>query len=121
MIVHVVLFRPRADLPESARATLARAFADALREIPAVRRARVGRRVTHGRGYESMMRANYSHIAMLEFDDLDGLKTYLEHPAHQELGTRFYETFEEGLIYDFELDEVTGSAGDVERRFADLA
>jgi hypothetical protein len=103
VIAHLVLFRPRADLTASARVALADALTTALRDIPSVRHARVGRRVTHGRAYEQLMRVNYSHAAMLEFDDAAGLQSYLDHPAHDQLAARFFEAFEEALMYDFEL------------------
>ncbi len=109
MIVHVVLFRPRADLEASARGELASAFEASLQAIPSIRRARVGMRVVHGRPYETLMRADYPYAAMLEFDDLAGLTAYLEHPAHEGLSSRFYETFEEALMYDFDLED--GAAG----------
>ena len=105
MIAHIVLFKPRADLPADAKQRLADAFAAALREIPSIRRARVGRRVTHGRGYEALMSVDYQFAVVLEFDDEAGLKAYLEHPAHQQLGTQFFEAFEQALIYDFTLSE----------------
>jgi hypothetical protein len=109
VIVHVVLFRPRPDLTDAARGALADAVADAVGQIPSVRRAQVGRRVTHGRPYESLMRVDYSHAALFEFDDLAGLRTYLEHPAHEQMAARFFDAFEEALIYDYELEE--GLAG----------
>jgi hypothetical protein len=105
MIAHLVLFRPRPDLSTGNRERLADAFAAVLRDIPSIRRARVGPRVMHGAGYELLMRANYDYAAILEFDDEDGLKAYLAHPAHQELGQRFFTTFEEALMYDFALQD----------------
>jgi hypothetical protein len=105
MLVHLVLFRPRPDLDTQQRQRLADALSAAILDIPSVRRARVGRRVTHGRPYEQLMRSDYTHVAMLEFDDVSGLKSYLEHPAHAELGTLFFEAFEEALMYDYEVDE----------------
>jgi hypothetical protein len=105
VITHVVLFRPRPSLTADDRRRLTETLIAALRTIPSIRRARVGRRVTHGRGYESLMRADYSYAALLEFDDLAGLLAYLEHPAHDALAARFFESFEEALIYDFELKE----------------
>jgi hypothetical protein len=109
VLIHLVLFRPKPDLAPADRQHLADALAAAIRQIPTVRRARVGRRVTHGRPYEQLMRTDYSHLAMLEFDDLDGLKAYLEHPVHEQLATRFFAAFEEALMYDYEVDE--GEAG----------
>lgn len=105
MLVHLVLFRPRCDLDATARQGVAEALTAASAQIPSVRRVRVGQRVTHGRGYEHLMRANYTHIAMLEFDNLAGLKSYLEHPVHEQLATRFFAAFEEALMYDYEVGE----------------
>jgi hypothetical protein len=53
------------------------------------------------------MVTQYDYAALLEFDDAAGLLAYLEHPAHQELGERFFSAFEEALMYDFELREGT--------------
>lgn len=109
MIAHVVLFRPRADLSPAARTALAGAFEAALRDIPSIRRAHVGRRFLHGRAYETQMQVDYQYAAVLEFDDAAGLQAYLEHPAHQQLASQFFETVEKTLIYDFDLTE--GEAG----------
>jgi hypothetical protein len=110
------MFRPRPGLSDAERRDLAAAFRDALRGIPSIRRARIGRRVTHGRGYETLMRADYPYAAVLEFDDLAGLKAYLEHPVHEALASRFFATFEEALMYDFDLKEGTEGVADLERR-----
>ena len=107
VIVHVVMFRPRPDLSAAARRNLADTLIAAIRDIPSVKRARVGRRVTHGRPYEHLMRVDYGYAAMLEFDDLDGLNAYLAHPAHEALAARFFESFDEALMYDFDLREGT--------------
>ena len=109
MIAHVVLFKPRGDIGDAERRGLVEALTHAMTAIPTIRRARVGRRVLHGRPYEALMRANYEYAAILEFDDVAGLKAYLEHPAHEALGARFFEAFEEALMYDFEMQE--GAAG----------
>ena len=105
MIAHVVLFRPRPDLTSSERDGLAESLAAALRAIPTIRRARIGRRVTHGRAYEQLMRVDYTFAALLEFDDVAGLKAYLEHPAHDALGARFFQVLDEALMYDYDLFE----------------
>jgi hypothetical protein len=105
MIAHVVMFRPRADLGREARGELLSAFEDALRDIPSIRRARVGRRLTHGRPYEGLMTVDYQYAAVLEFDDLVGLKAYLEHPSHEKLAAAFFSAFEHALMYDFEWTE----------------
>jgi hypothetical protein len=79
------------------------ALARAIDEISAIRRIRIGRRRTHGRPYEQLMRENYTHAAILEFEDLAALHAYLEHPAHADLATRFFECFEQALMYDFDV------------------
>ena len=105
MIAHIVLFKPRAGLGAEERDALISSFERALREIPFISRARVGRRVTHGRPYESLMRVDYQYAAVLEFVDVAALKAYLEHPAHADLATQFFSAFEEALMYDFALTE----------------
>lgn len=82
-----------------------------------VRRARVGRRITIGRDYERLMAVDYEYAAVIEFDDVAGLKGYLEHTAHEEMGRRFFESIEAGLVYDFEMTTGTeGLASLLERR-----
>ena len=105
MIAHVVLFKPKAGLDPAGRQRLVTAFEEALRGIPSIRRARIGRRVTHGRPYEQLMAVDYEYAAIIEFDDVAGLKAYLANPAHDALGARFFESFEAALMYDYELSE----------------
>jgi hypothetical protein len=105
VITHVVLLRPRAGLSAEERAGLADALRAAIETIPSIRRARVGRRVTFGRGYEQLMHANYAFVALLDFDDLDGLRAYLDHPAHEALASRFFQVLDEALMYDYEVGE----------------
>ena len=106
MIAHVVLFKPRPDLTAEERQGLGEALSTALSTIPSIRRVRVGRRVTQGlRPYEAMMRVNYEYAAILEFDDEAGLRAYMEHPAHEALGARFFAVFEEALMYDYDFRE----------------
>ena len=109
MIAHIVLFRPRGDLSPAERTGLTGAFETALREIPSIRRAHVGRRFLHGRAYEALMPVDYQYAAVLEFDDAAGFNAYLEHHAHQQLASQFFEAFEHALMYDFDLKE--GEAG----------
>jgi hypothetical protein len=106
---HVVMFRFRPEVPTTEREALAASFEHTVKAIPSVRRARVGSRLRLGRGYEALMKSDYPYIAILEFDDREGLLAYLEHPAHAGLGTRFFELFEDALIYDFELADDSAS------------
>lgn len=103
MIAHVVLFRPKANASAADRRALAESFAAAVREIPSVRRARIGRRVTHGAGYEQLPQPDFTFAAILEFDDQAGLEAYLRHPAHAEPGRRIFEVMETGVVFDYAL------------------
>lgn len=102
MIAHIVLMKPRADLADAARAAFLDAFDRAVREIPTVREVSIGRRVRHGAGYEQTA-PEINFVATIVFDDLDGLQTYLRHPAHQELGVRFGEVMQFAMAYDVEV------------------
>lgn len=106
MIAHVVLMRPKRDLSAADRQAFLAAFKRAVREIPSVRRVRLGRRVTVGAAYESLSPATGEFLAVIDFDDLAGLETYLRHEAHQELGARFYESIESALVYDYKVGGV---------------
>ena len=106
MIAHVVLFSPRPDLPAEARQSLVDALTGTAHSVPSVRRIRVGRRITHGLpGYEQAMRDSYEYAAIIEFDDLDGLKSYLTHPSHAALGAHFMLSAARALAYDYEVGD----------------
>lgn len=103
MIAHVVLFRPRAGLPAAERDAFERALAHARQSIPSIRRFAIGRRVLHGARYEQAMTADFPFAAIVEFDDLGGMKAYLAHPAHDELGRLLWQTSDSVLVYDYEV------------------
>lgn len=108
MVSHVVLLTPRADLSAADRQAFVDVFERALREIPSVRGVRIGRRVVHGAQYEALARDGFEYLAVIDFDDLAGLQAYLQHPAHQALGAKFYETLSTAAVYDFEISGVDG-------------
>ncbi len=103
MVSHVVMMKPRADLSPTDRQAFVAAFERAIREIPTVRAVRVGRRVAHGAAYEQLAPDAADYLVVIDFDDLDGLETYLRHPAHIELGARFGQSLSSALVYDFEV------------------
>jgi hypothetical protein len=103
VVVHVVLFRPKASVPAAERRALAESFAEAVRTIPSVKSAQVGRRVRHGAGYEALPQPDLQYAALITFDDQAGLQAYLQHPAHAEPGRRFFEVMEEGVAFDYEM------------------
>src|SRR5262245_48684134 len=103
MLLHLVLFRPRPNLTETDRRQMFDAIAEAANGIPAVRRFRIGERITHGAGYETLAAEDFPYAALIELDDLEGLQSYLQHPSHQRLGALFYQLLEAGLVYDYQL------------------
>lgn len=115
MVLHVVLMKPRADLSAPERKAFVAAFDRAIRAIPSVRGVRVGRRVTHGAGYETMAPDSGDYLAIVEFDDLAGLQAYLTHPAHADLGARFGDSLSSAMVYDFETARLEDLAGPARR------
>lgn len=105
MIAHVILFRPKPDLAPADRAAFFEAMRAAHRGIPQIQRFVVGRRITTGRPYDALSR-DFPFFAMLEFATEADLQAYLTHPAHDELGERFYLTSAAAEAYDYALSDV---------------
>jgi Stress responsive A/B Barrel Domain. len=106
MIVHVVLFSPKPDLSPSDRTAVLDALQSAAKNIPSIKRLRVGQRVKHSLpGYEQMMRDDYEYAVIIEFDDVEGLRAYLQHPAHAAAGHHFTASASKALAYDYEVVE----------------
>jgi Stress responsive A/B Barrel Domain len=102
MVTHIVLFRLRPDITQADRERLVRAMEGALRDIPSIRGFRIGKRLTFGAGYEQGVPA-LNYCATIDFDDVTGLKAYLDHFAHGDIGARFNEAIEQGFVYDYEM------------------
>lgn len=111
MVWHLVLLKPRADLAAGGRRQFADTFRQAVSAIPSVRGVRFGRRLLHGAGYERMAPDAGDFVAIIEFDDRDGLQRYLAHPAHDALGAAFGELLSAALVYDFEM--LAGNRGEL--------
>ena len=102
MIAHIVLFRPRAALAADQRQALVNALRGAVAGIPQIKRATIGRRLLLNRpGYETQMAEHYDYSAILEFDSESDLRTYLDHPSHNELGKMLFTSADAVLAYDF--------------------
>jgi hypothetical protein len=102
VIAHVVLMNPKPDLAPEDRRAFVDAFERAVRNIPAVRNVRIGTRVVHGAQYENGMPDTGAFLAVIDFDDLSGLQTYLRHPEHDALGRLFYLSLSSAFVYDYE-------------------
>ena len=107
MVVHVVLFRPKPDVGEPDRTALLDAIATAAKQIPSVRRFVIGARFTHGAAYEHLEMPDFPYMAMVEFDDPQGLEAYLDHPLHKRLGELFYQLQDAALAYDYAVNSVS--------------
>ena len=104
MIAHIILFEPRPDLTPAQRADVVAALGRAAAAAPTVRSCRVGRRIKHGLpGYEQGMSQDFQFAALLEFDDVEGLREYLQHPAHVGIGAHFTSAAAAALAYDYEI------------------
>ena len=105
MIIHLVLLQPKADLSAPDRDALLDAVRHAITTIPDIRRAHVGRRRIMGRPYDALVTRHFEYALVLEFNDEAALRRYLDHPAHEELGRRFYLSSDAALALDFEMVE----------------
>ena len=104
MIAHVVLLQPRPDLTESQRAGALETIRQSAAHLPDVR-IRLGTRVKHGLpGYEQLMRQDFEFALIVEVEDMDALKRYLQAPAHEAIGTLFYTHTAAALAYDYAFD-----------------
>ena len=111
MIAHIVLLQPRPDLTEQQRDDALATLRRSARDVPGIRRLRLGRRLKHGLpGYEQLMAQDFEFALIVEVDDVGALKAYLEAPAHIALGQLFYTATTAALAYDFTLEEI-GSQG----------
>ena len=102
MLSHIVLFRPRANLSADERQSLVGALRRAVEGIAEIKRATIGRRLLLKRpGYETQMAEHYEYSAILDFDSEADLRSYLDHPAHTELGKLLFVSADAVLAYDF--------------------
>ena len=101
MIAHVVLFEPKATITEADRETFLDAMRMAFKEIPTVTRSMVAKRQLIGAGYEAKLGDHtYSYVSVVEFEGVQALKAYLDHPLHQRLGQLFWQYCDRTTIID---------------------
>ena len=101
MILHVVLYRPKPSATAEELSELVNALEVASREIPSIRQVRVGKAVDLGFSYSNWSTdQNDLNVALFEFEDLDALKAYLTHEAHQKLAALFWSTCDKPTIID---------------------
>lgn len=111
MIAHLVLYRPKPGLDDDARARFVGALTAAHRDIPAIRRFTIGRRLEDGPAYGGIASSDFPYMALIEFDDVAGLRSYLAHPVHAGLGQAFRSSLESALVYDYETADAAEAGG----------
>jgi Stress responsive A/B Barrel Domain len=105
VIAHVVLLQPKPDLTPQQRADALETIQRSAANLPDVRGFRLGRRVKHGLpGYEQLMPQDFEYALIVEVDDVESLKRYLQAPAHDALADLFYTATSAALAYDYEFD-----------------
>ena len=111
MILHIVLYQPKASATAKDLTELVEVLQTAAREIPSVLQVRVGRTEDLGFGYQNWPKdRNTGNVAVFEFADRSGLERYLAHPAHRRLADLFWKTSDEPLVFDVvSIDPVTES------------
>ena len=108
MIAHIVLLQPRPDLTDAQRQDALATLSKAASGVPGIRGFRLGRRIKHGLpGYEQLMPQDFEYALIVEVDDVDALKRYLQAPAHVALGDLFYKATSAALAYDYEFGPST--------------
>ena len=48
----------------------------------------------------------FDYAVVIEFDDMEGLREYLQHPAHEAIGRQFTSAAAAALAYDYEMTEL---------------
>jgi hypothetical protein len=111
MIAHIVLFNPKAGVSEIAIRSFAKTIQGACRQIEAIKRSQVGRRIDIDAGYpRSFGEKTYQFVAIFEFEDPAGLREYLKHPLHKHLGKLFWEMCESTVVIDAAMADGRGEA-----------
>ena len=101
MILHVVLYQPRASATREELSELIDVLEAASREIPSVRQVRIGKAVDLGFGYSNWPKDQQTgYAAIFEFEDKTGLEAYLAHPTHARLAALFWSTSDQPTILD---------------------
>jgi len=103
MFAHVGLFEPKGTTTEAERESFLNAMKVAFKQIPSVERSFVAKRQVIGASYEAKVGdQTYSYVSVVEFEDVQALKAYLEHPLHQQLGQLFWQNCDRTMIVDAE-------------------
>jgi hypothetical protein len=79
--VHVVIFTAKKDAPKDAVSSAIADCHELLGSIPSVRGFKVGRPAE--KATPRFAKTDYDFALLVQFENADGLTTYLEHPQHK--------------------------------------
>lgn len=101
MIAHVVLFEPKSSTTMAERDAFIELLRVTFSDVSTVQRSFIGLKQKIGVSYESKLGdTTYSYASVVEFEDVEGLRTYLEHPLHVKVGQLFWQHCERTMIVD---------------------
>lgn len=100
-VQHIVLFSYPQELSDVDAAEMRRQVEAWPTVIPGFRALRFGRDLTDERT------RGYQYLLFTEFDDLEALRTYQQHPIHQEFLAWVMERECTPLAFDYHLDDQT--------------
>jgi len=104
MIGHIVLFNPKTTATKDELRSFAQLISRTCASIPSIQRATIGKRLRIDAGYARYFGdKTYEYLAILEFEDSQGLVAYLRHPLHERLGRLFWEMCESTVIAEVDL------------------
>ena len=105
MIAHIVFFQPKTSVSAEQRRAFIDAIRHAVREIPEIQRALIGRTLSFGLMPEQLGHNTYDYAAIFEFSSPGDLKRYLDHPAHANVGRLFWQLGALTLVADVTLED----------------
>ena len=101
MILHLVRYQPKESATADELRELVAILQTTSREIPTIRQVRVGRAVDLGMEYSNgSLDQALEYVAIFEFNDKNGLESYLAHPHHVKLSEVFWRLCDQTAIMD---------------------
>ena len=100
--VHVVVFTVKKDAPKDAVSSAIADCHSLLTTIPTVRSLKVGRPAAKA---TPVAKKDYDFALIVEFDNADGLMTYLEHPQHKKFLAKHAEHFDMQKLQVFDFSD----------------
>jgi len=99
--VHAVIFHLKKDAPEGTTEAILKDVRELLATIPSVREVKAGRPAV--KETPDNAKTDFQIGLLVLVDDLDGLKTYIEHPKHKEFVAKHGKFLDRDklLVFDF--------------------